>query len=82
MLRLDKTVIRKVPLHHDQDAEDCARWQVTSFTEKRKIVWHLQQRNRELHVLREQGREQDPNKNAENSVNGEPAKLSVVISYK
>ena len=43
MLHFDKTVTRKTILHADHDAEDRARWQVISFTEKREIVWHLQQ---------------------------------------
>ena len=43
MLHFDKTVTRKTTLHADHDAEDRARWQVISFTEKREIVWHLQQ---------------------------------------
>lgn len=62
MLRLDKTAIRKVPLHYDQDAEDRARWQVMSFSEKREVVLVLQQRRRELGALCEVGREQDRNK--------------------
>ena len=64
MFHLDKTVTRKTTLHADHDAEDRTRWQVMSFTEKREIVWHLQQRNRELHALCEQGREQDQPKSA------------------
>ena len=64
MLRLDKTVSRKVSLHYDEDAENRARWQTMSFTEKREIIWHLQQRRRELHALCEQGRKQDQNKDA------------------
>ncbi|MDQ2770576.1 MAG: hypothetical protein M3Y54_08760 [Bacteroidota bacterium] len=64
MLRLDKTVTRKVPLHYDQDADDRTRWQAMSFAEKREVVWHLQQRTKGLHALCEQGREQDQNKNA------------------
>ena len=63
MLRLDKTVSRKVPLHYDEEAENRARWQAMSFAEKREIVWHLQQRRSELHALREEGRKQDQNKN-------------------
>ncbi|MBU6120910.1 hypothetical protein [Hymenobacter siberiensis] len=59
MLRLDKTAFRIVPLHYDEDAENRVRWQVMAFAEKREIVWHLQQRKRELHALCEQGREQD-----------------------
>ena len=70
MLRLDKTVSRKVSLHYDEDAENRARWQAMSFAEKREIVWHLQQRRRELHALCEQGREDDRNKNIRHSANG------------
>ena len=62
MLRLDKTVIRKVPLHYDQDAEDRVRWQTMSFSEKREVVLVLQQRRRALRALCEQGREQDRTK--------------------
>ena len=64
MLRLDKTITRKVPLHYDQDAEDRARWQAMSFAEKRGVVWHLQQRQQELHAIREVGRKQDRRRNA------------------
>ena len=64
MLRLDKTVSRKTTLHADHDAEDRARWRAMPFAEKREIVWHLQQRRRELQVLCEQGREQNRLKNA------------------
>ena len=64
MLRLDKTISRKTTLHADHDAEDRARWQAMSFTEKREVVLVLQQRIKVLRVLSEQGREQDRNKNA------------------
>lgn len=64
MLRLDKTVTRKVPLHCDEDAESRARWQVMPFAEKREIIWHLQQRRRELSALCEVGRKQDLNRSA------------------
>ena len=70
MLRLDKTVSRKVPLHYDEEAENRARWQAMSFAEKREIVWHLQQRRRELYALREEGRKQDRNKNVGHSAHG------------
>jgi predicted Fe-S protein YdhL (DUF1289 family) len=56
MLRLDKTAFRIVPLHHDQDAEDHARWQAMSFAEKREIVLVLQQRIRMLRGWSEQER--------------------------
>ncbi len=71
MLRLDKTVSRKVPLHYDEEAENRARWQVMSFTEKREIVWHLQQRRRELHALCEEGRMQDRDNNTDPTASGE-----------
>ncbi|MBC8085436.1 MAG: hypothetical protein H7Z21_19730 [Hymenobacter sp.] len=73
MLRLDKTAFRIVPLHHDQDAEDRARWQAMSFTEKREVVMHLQQRTRELHAIRELGRKQDFDASAINAQNAESA---------
>ena len=60
MLRLDRTVTRKVPLHYDQDAEDSARWQAMFFTEKREVVLVLQQRTKMLRAWSEQER----NKNA------------------
>ena len=56
MLRLDRTVTRKVPLHYDQDAEDSARWQAMFFTEKREVVLVLQQRTKMLRAWSEQGR--------------------------
>ena len=56
MLRLDKTVTRKVPLHYDEETENRARWQAMSFTEKREIVWHLQQRTKMLRAWSEQER--------------------------
>lgn len=59
MLCLDKTVARKVPLHYDEDAENRTCWQAMSFAEKREIIWHLQQRRRELSALCEVGRKQD-----------------------
>ncbi|WP_216680248.1 hypothetical protein [Hymenobacter siberiensis] len=62
MLRLDKTVSRKVPLHYNEEAESRARWQAMSFTEKREVVLVLQQRRDTLHALSEQGREQDQHK--------------------
>lgn len=70
MLRFDKTVSRKIPLHYDEAAENRARWQAMSFAEKREIVWHLQQRRRELQALCEQGRKQNRNKNVGHSTNG------------
>jgi predicted Fe-S protein YdhL (DUF1289 family) len=70
MLRFDKTITRKVPLHFDEGAENRARWQAMSFAEKREIVWHLQQRRRELSALCEQGRKQDRNKNNRHPANG------------
>ncbi len=60
MLRLDKTVSRKVPLHYDEGAENRARWQVMSFAEKREIVLVLQQRTRMLRAWSEQ----EQNRNA------------------
>lgn len=73
MLRLDKTISRKTTLHADQDAEERARWQAMSFTEKREIVAVLQQRRRELRALCKAGREQDRNKNTGHFANGELA---------
>ena len=70
MLRLDKIVTRKVPLHYDEDAENRVRWQAMSFAEKREIIWHLQQRRRELRALCKVGREHDRNKNTGHSANG------------
>ena len=64
MLHLDKTVTRKVPLHYNEDAENHARWQAMSFTEKREIVWHLQQRRQQLSALCEVGRRQDLDRSA------------------
>ncbi|MFC6224157.1 hypothetical protein ACFP2F_12975 [Hymenobacter artigasi] len=73
MLRLDKTAFRVVPLHYDEDAENRVRWQAMAFAEKREIVWHLQQRKRELHALCEVGREQARGNNAGRSANSERA---------
>lgn len=68
MLRLDKTISRKVPLHYDEEAENRARWQAMSFAEKREIGWHLQQRRRKLHALCEVGRNQDLDRSATDSI--------------
>ena len=64
MLRLDKTVSRKVPLHYDEGPENRARWQAMSFTEKREVVSHLQQRRQEFSALCEAGHKQDRDRNA------------------
>ena len=55
MLRLDKTVTRKTTLHADHDAEDWARWQEMSFSEKREVVEHLRHQVGVLYALREVG---------------------------
>ena len=70
MLRLDKTVTRKTTLHADQDAEDWARWQETSFFEKREVVEHLRHQAGVPHALREVGHQQDRNRNAADLTNG------------
>ena len=69
MLRLDKTVTRKTTLHADQEAEDRARWQAMSFTEKREVVLVLQQRRNMLHAWSEQGRKQDRRKTTSEPTN-------------
>ena len=69
MLRLDKTVTRKTTLHADQEAEDSARWQAMSFTEKREVVLVLQQRRNMLHAWSEQGRKQDRRKTTSEPTN-------------
>lgn len=73
MLRLDKTEYRVVPLHHDQDAEDRARWQLMSSEERQEVLAYLRQQARVLHALRDLGRQQDRNGKAGNVANNEPA---------
>ncbi|WP_375417107.1 hypothetical protein [uncultured Hymenobacter sp.] len=51
MLRLDKTVTRKVPLHYDQDADDHARWRAMTFAEKREVVEYLHYQAGVLYAL-------------------------------
>ena len=70
MLRLDKTLTRKTTLPADQDAEDWARWQEMSFSEKREVAEHLRHQAGVLHALREVGRQQDRNRNAADLTNG------------
>ena len=74
MLRLDKTVSRKIPLHYDEDAENRARWQGMSFAEKRDVVEYLRHQAKCLQALCESGREQDRNRNATDLTTGKTSK--------
>ncbi|ALW85439.1 hypothetical protein AUC43_10230 [Hymenobacter sedentarius] len=51
MLRLDRTVTHKVLLHHDQDAEDFARWQTMTVTEKQAVLEYLRWQAKALHAF-------------------------------
>lgn len=73
MLCLDKIVSRMVPLRHDQDAEDAARWQKMTADEKCEVLAYLRWQAKSLHAIREVGRNQDRKRSAVNSKNTESA---------
>ncbi|MGI4884438.1 MAG: hypothetical protein ACRYFR_05705 [Janthinobacterium lividum] len=72
MLRLDKTATRKTTLHADHSAKDAPRWQTMTAEEKQEVPVYLRWQAKSLRAIREVCRQQDRDKGAGQSANGEP----------